>query len=158
MTKDDPNWYGPLPNCCAAIRRTLLFEKRPRIFLYVPVEEDYQIVDHVNNVVYRWKDNPGAMTPLEKEIVHDPIPQDYDFPDPTLGTPRWVYGKDSIEISFCPHCGTKLPEVEPDPTFTDTLVGIEGECQTGSDCKMNTEEAYWDCNCRPLGARYRIRQ
>lgn len=65
--------------------------------------------------------------------------------------PHWRLVSASLEITYCPHCGTKLPEVEllenpPQPMWTDG----DDYCDTCGERNMN-------CGCNPPWAGYRIK-
>ncbi len=68
-------------------------------------------------------------------------------------SPHWTMRAASIEVYFCPFCGTKLPEVElldhpPHPIWTSEMDGDYcGTCSERSMC----------CKCNPPSTAYRIK-
>jgi len=66
---------------------------------------------------------------------------------------RWVIRDVWLEITYCPHCGTKLPELEskenpPQPIYAPD--DQEGHCLT-----CDSDSHGW-CQCNPASAAYKI--
>lgn len=67
---------------------------------------------------------------------------------------RWEIREASLKISHCPHCGTKLPDVElkenpPKPIYESD--GDDGHCLT-----CDSDSHGW-CQCNPASAGYKFK-
>ncbi len=98
------------------------------------------------NEVREYYEHKGPVVQLRPTRRNPETGDYYSFLDP-----HWVVREVGIEIQFCPHCGTKLPEVErmenPPQPLWDGDDDYCGTCDERNRC----------CECNPPSAGYRIK-
>ena len=149
MKKAD--WWGPVPGCCEQASEVCKYGKGPFIRLYQCLKKHPRyIVDSARNCVFEF--TTDELGNRDQRIVFSPIPKDFKFPGEELGEPYWFVRSVSKAISYCPFCGTKLPEVELDPKPDGKIYTLAYDGDYCGTCK----ERSMVCECRPPAASYRI--
>jgi len=146
------NWDGYIESAKAAERDNI--DEIPRI-------DDKTKIREVGLEALKWSPRPTCCDQINKiERFRDGpiISLNVSRYNETTGDyfslidPHWVIRKTGDEISFCPFCGTKLPEVErmeepPQPLWD----GDDDYCGTCDERNMC-------CECNPPWAAYRIKK